>query len=835
MKAPAQRLVSPTAEPSSDRRLTSSPDRGGYAQELLQRFPARVAPTTAQQGKIPLDLLLNQLRRRYGTTRGGGAQQVRGAEALLCWLSAQPGDTWQERWTSSAAANPLGDKPFGQLAAVGYRINSTDLRAGFIALTAAEVLFPSATFFLSGPRDPALTQAMELYRDPDGFAAIATKTDQNLWATTSGRLARWQIAVILAAKGGRIADITVGDCVQLRQAELGLRAGGSRRYLFYALLRSAGQFPSGAPASLRGITTYAGQRTPDQLIERYHIENKEIRGLLVDYLTERQPALDYTSLETMARHLGLNFWKDLEEHNPGIDSLKLDPAVAAAWKERLRTKTSRVRKADGTVTETVTPRQAAIPIMHQVRAFYLDLAQWATEDPARWARWAVPSPISSTEVLLQKTFARRKARMDQRTRDLRPYLPIIVDAAAKRAQDAQQRLHAARTTSTDTFTILGETFTRNVLASRRGARRQVTTVIDASGRQRHLIGEENRAFWGWAAVEFLRHTGVRIEEMLETSHHSITQYQLPKTAEVIPLLHIAPSKSDQERLLVISPELADVLAVIVTRVRGHGGSIPLIPFYDENERVWESPSPLLFQWSNAGSNQTVSAATIRTAIKEAFEATNVTDAEGQPLYFRPHDFRRIFTTDAILNGMPPHIAQLLLGHKDINTTMGYKAIYPQEAINGHRAFIARRRAMRPSEEYRMPTDAEWGEFLGHFERRKLALGDCGRAYGTDCQHEHSCIRCPVLRVDPEQRARLETIRDNLTTRIAEAEVAGWHGEAEGLRTSLAAAEVKLADLDRRVRQRGSVFLNPPRFPTIAARTAANPTNLVDSPTTGQTQ
>jgi hypothetical protein len=44
--------------------------------------------------------------------------------------------------------------------------------------------------------------------------------------------------------------------------------------------------------------------------------------------------------------------------------------------------------------------------------------------------------------------------------------------------------------------------------------------------------------------------------------------------------------------------------------------------------------------------------------------------------------------------------------------MGYKAAYPEEAINGHRAFIARRRATWPSEEYRSPTDAEWEEFLG---------------------------------------------------------------------------------------------------------------------------
>jgi len=36
-------------------------------------------------------------------------------------------------------------------------------------------------------------------------------------------------------------------------------------------------------------------------------------------------------------------------------------------------------------------------------------------------------------------------------------------------------------------------------------------------------------------------------------------------------------------------------------------------------------------------------------------------------------------------------------------------------------------------------DTEWEEFLGHFERRRVALGDCGRAYATSCIHEHSCF------------------------------------------------------------------------------------------------
>ena len=147
-------------------------------------------------------------------------------------------------------------------------------------------------------------------------------------------------------------------------------------------------------------------------------------------------------------------------------------------------------------------------------------------------------------------------------------------------------------------------------------------------------------------------------------------------------------------------------------------------------------------------NRPITAPAIRKLPRPRAGRTGLTDASGQPLRFTPHDFRRIFITDAIMHGMPPHIAQLVAGHRDINTTMGYKAVYPEEVINGHRAFIARRRALRPSQEYRIPTDDEWEEFLGHFERRKVALGDCGRAYGTSCIHEHSCVSCPLLRVAP---------------------------------------------------------------------------------------
>jgi hypothetical protein len=65
--------------------------------------------------------------------------------------------------------------------------------------------------------------------------------------------------------------------------------------------------------------------------------------------------------------------------------------------------------------------------------------------------------------------------------------------------------------------------------------------------------------------------------------------------------------------------------------------------------------------------------------------------------------------------------------------------------------------------------------LAHFELRKVALGVCARDFGIPCVHEHACIRCPVLRPDPEQLPRLEEIHANLLDRLREAEEQGWLG------------------------------------------------------------
>lgn len=78
-----------------------------------------------------------------------------------------------------------------------------------------------------------------------------------------------------------------------------------------------------------------GQLAPAALVDRLGIACTPIRDLLVDYLTERAVDVDYTTLEDMARSLAGLFWRDLEKHHPGIDSLRLDADTVTAWKERV--------------------------------------------------------------------------------------------------------------------------------------------------------------------------------------------------------------------------------------------------------------------------------------------------------------------------------------------------------------------------------------------------------------------------------------------------------------------------------------------------------------------
>ena len=787
------------------------------------RFPARVVaadwPATRRERDRALELVMSSASALPQAVALDNHR--RGLLLLLDWLADQPGCTWQERWLASgadAAGEHWARGPARWLQDAGsyspWRLEM--MTSSLLVAVGADLVRPSLSWLLTGGKKRKLARNMVRSRDREGFDQLRLLCEQDPGITpTAQSNILFRTAVIIASKGGTIADITVGDVLQILDLEVELRGQTRSGSATLRMLRELGIFGDGVP-TLREIRSN-GQLTVEELVDRYPIACRPIRDLLVDYLKERQPAIDYATLRNLSSDLVKCLWVDLERHHPGIDTLRLPREVANSWKLRLRTRSMTTTIATGEKVKVDVERLSYLDTLATVRAFYLDLAEWALEDPARWAPWVASCPISQQDLTRRKAVRRRKARMDARTRGRLPLLPTLVGATNRWRKDAHALLTAARTTTPGhDLTAAGQRLIRSIRPHADPG--NIWAHDPDTGEQRLLNREEDHAFWAWAIIEVLRQTGVRVEELQELSHHSLVQYRLPTTGELVPLLQIAPSKTDAERLLLVSPELADVLSIIISRIRDSHGAVPLVRARDRHELLWLPCTPLLFQRRLGTENHLIGIDTISTLLDEALAHTGLIDpATNAPLHYTPHDFRRIFLTDAIMNGLPPHIAQIIAGHKDISVTMGYKAVYPDEAIKAHLAFLARRRALRPSEEYRTPSDEEWQEFLGHFERRKVAAGTCGRAFGSPCIHEHACIRCPMLWPDPAHRDRLVEIRDNLAARITEAQREGWFGEVEGLQISLAGATDKLAQIDRNHPGR-TIALGMPRTSSDKAET-----------------
>ena len=320
-------------------------------------------PFTADRDKL-------QSSRRIGLTK------------LVHWLEEQPGRTWQDRWVASGA-DAAGNLGWRELAGSWLRDTgwaSANPRTDFIALgrgvlplICGDVIRPSLAWLLTPETPKNLAAEMARSRDPGGFAALAALARTDPASASTKDLAARRIAMILAAKGGTIAGITVGDCLELLDAlAAGSGGGGGTSPYFYQLLHALGVFPAAAPLTVRAFKT-PGQLGVEQLVDRYPIACQPVRALIIDYLRERQPAVDHATLRSLSRALAGLFWRDLEVHHPGIGSLRLEPGVATAWKQRVTVKTVRATGPAGQVTQTLVPRHDGMNTLAMVRAFYLDI------------------------------------------------------------------------------------------------------------------------------------------------------------------------------------------------------------------------------------------------------------------------------------------------------------------------------------------------------------------------------------------------------------------------------------------------------------------------------
>lgn len=706
-----------------------------------------------------------------------------GVRSVLEMLIRYPGETWEERWLASgcdAAPNSwvhhhsLPTAPFWSSAL-----------AAMNPLLQLRVLRPSYSWLLNTHRVINLRAFLDINSDSDLERLRSLPAYVN-------NVPRYQVdseralARIMIRTGKRIDQLTGDDL--LYYADVVKTSGRTRReHLLWELLVELGPLAGEAP-TLRATWSARGnsrQHSTATLVDRYGIPPSGVRDLLVNYLNEVRVSMDYSSLEGLAYRLARLFWFEVLQINPEQSTLGLSPQVSAAWMERLS------RTAEGL------PRRETHSTLFAVRGLYRDLAEWSHDDPARWGVWVAPCPVPrhvSRAAAKQKL--RQKATMQERTRMLTPLLPKLVAGVEAQKSRAARLLHAAQAAGhEERFEVDGCTFVRIAPPENHfyATRARVWARLD-DGQDRpawirgqaqriDVTAQEEDGFWAWAIVETLRHTGIRVEELLELTQLSLRHYTAPTSGTLVPLLHIVPSKNDCERLIPMTPELVQVLLAVLRRAKAGGDSIPLSIRYDQHEKVHGDPFPHLFSRRVGIRQEVLSGHYLRGVLIHAAQAIELADA-GRPVHFTPHDFRRLFATDAVNNGLPLHIAASLLGHLNLDTTRGYTAVFPEHLVAAHQAFIARRRELRPDGENRTAEADEWANFEQHFLLRRVALGECHRPYGTPCVHEHACTRCRFLRVDPAQLGRIEEMAKNAEDRLSEAQDKGWLGEVAALEESL---------------------------------------------------
>ncbi|MGV9368118.1 tyrosine-type recombinase/integrase [Amycolatopsis sp. NPDC003731] len=730
-----------------------------------------------------------------------------GTRRLLAYLASFPGLTWQERWEASGL--DTGSQPVTSL--VERTDHGNNLVHALKAMICLRVIRPSLPAFRLHKFSEWPHVFRQVQNDPllDKFFAFV---DTMSTPERHRYRALFDVTTILATQGITMADLSSSALLfySLECRRLGLvvnaKKDGSRLagLLAWDALHAMGHFPPGTPPTLRS-NIYKGQLTAEEMVDRYELRNAGIRQLIIDYIVRREGDSDYSTRENLVMTLASRFWSRIEQLAPDQADLRIAPELYDQWREAIR-----YRKDGGLL------RDPEGSVLLPVRAFYLDLQGWALAEPERWAKWVAPCPIPPTDLRGFGTRRRRvNERMADRIRERQPLLPDLVEHVERTYAEVRDLLVAAREVALgEQFSHHGVTFERMNTSydqAHHGDAHQPAVRVrnSVTGEVRSLVMEEETAFWNWAGLGVLRLTGVRAEELVELTHTSVRQYQRPN-GEMIALLVIAPSKADRERVIPMSPELFHVIAAILRRHLVHG-PVPVVPRYDGHERIWTQPMPYLFQRQIGGVRRVISTGTVLNNLRKQCQLLGETNPAFRDLSFTPHDFRRLFATELMNNGLPIHIGAALLGHLNLQTTRGYVAVFEEDVVRHYQDFLARRRDVRPDGEYRPTTAEEWGEFEEHFDKRKVELGSCARPYGSPCAHEHACIRCPMLHVNPKMLFRLDELETDLEHRKQQASKEGWLGEIEGLDLTLRLLREKRSEAERVTSITSPVNLG---FPTV---------------------
>ena len=247
---------------------------GRGCRRCWSRFPARVVPASWAATGTGRAEVLGRLLARRSAPANPDSQRTGGAGWSGSWTgwSSNPGKPGRNAGSPAAPTRP-GTLAGGLLAPGGCGCRPRRTAAGPLQASARGV---AADLRRRDPAQPELAAEPRTPREPgrragpgprpgrvrgaDGAAATAEPVRRQPTATT----ALYRVAVIVAAKGGLIGDITVGDCLELLGCAIARQQqpGRTRQRAFYQLLHAMGVFPAVSAGDACGPSARPGPAQP---------------------------------------------------------------------------------------------------------------------------------------------------------------------------------------------------------------------------------------------------------------------------------------------------------------------------------------------------------------------------------------------------------------------------------------------------------------------------------------------------------------------------------------------------------------------------------------------
>ena len=404
-----------------------------------------------------------------------------------------------------------------------------------------------------------------------------------------------------------------------------------------------------------------------------------------------------------------------------------------------------------------------------VRTFFSDVCQWATEPGSPFAVYAPRTTPLSRQDLSRREFEQARKRVAERLKatifDLERELPKIRAYALQHWVQTEGQLQAEPD---------------NVAAT------------DA----------EADAFWNWALLELLVQSGLRVEEATELTTLDVLKRRLPD-GRLYYLLHVKPSKFDRARLIPIGDGLGRVIAEMMRHIKRfyHTDTVPFCDRWDYTGRKKAVRAPYLLQ--GLGHPSVISDEVIRRRLRILSQRAGAKASDGSPLILHPHDCRRMFATEHLNNNVPVHVIQALLGHATIDTVMVYAKLYPTRLVEEYRKAVRGvYNAIHGQESLRNPSAEEWAAFEASCSLRDMGTHLCALPTGEHCPRGLVCLGCihaqPKKSAAPVFRRMLASHERELAAARQRGEPAGQVAarelEVERIRSALRRAEELAGDV-----------------------------------------